>query len=84
MMSRLAKKDGFTVEKSVWIPLQKYVDTLVSDPYFGNGRFIRTFWQDVKQCHIMNFAKHPELENKRYVIDLEDMEQAIAGQQRKQ
>ena len=32
----------------------------------------------------MNFAKHPELENKRYVIDLEDMEQAIAGQQRKQ
>ena len=84
MMSRLAKKDGFTVEKSVWIPLQKYVDTLVSDPYFGNGRFIRTFWQDVKQCHIMNFANHPELENKRYVIDLEDMEQAIAGQQRKQ
>lgn len=81
MMSRLAKKDGFIVEKKVWIPLQQYVNTLVDDPYFGNGRFIRTFWQKVKQCHIMNFAKHPEAKERQYLIDLQDVQQAIVEHQ---
>lgn len=73
MMQRFAKNDKFTVEKAVWLPLQRYLKTRLDEPHFGNGRFIRSFWQAVKQSHIMNYARMND-ESKKYVISLEDVE----------
>lgn len=74
MMNRLAKTDGFDIEKSVWVPLQRYVKTRLSDPHFGNARFIRSFWQAVKQSHIVNFSEGIYDEDMKFVITLQDVE----------
>ena len=77
MMNRLAKKDKFTVEKDVWIPVQRYLKTRVVEPHFGNGRFIRSFWQEVKKQHIVNFSKGGD-ESQKFVISLGDVEPVFA------
>ena len=74
MMNRLARQDGFTVEKPVWVPLQQYLKTKVVEPHFGNARFIRSFWQSVKQQHILNFADGKCGDDKKFVIGLQDVE----------
>lgn len=74
MMNRLAKTDGFTVEKDVWVPVQKYVQTRVTDEHFGNARFIRSFWQSVKQAHIVNFSDGMYDESMKFVITKQDIE----------
>lgn len=78
MMNRLAKTDKFEVEKEVWISLQQYIKTRVSEPHFGNARFIRSFWQAVKQSHIMNYSAGKYTEDKKYVITLQDVKPVFA------
>lgn len=73
MMKRLAKKDGFTVENYVWHDLQVYLKTRVNEPHFGNARFIRSFWEETKKQHIMNYSKGDYSEDFKYVITLDDI-----------
>ncbi len=73
MMNHLARTDGFTVEKPVWLPLQKYVQSRVREPHFGNARFIRSFWQAVKKSHIVNFSNGKYDDSKKFVITLDDV-----------
>lgn len=79
MMKNLAKKDHFKIEKDVWIPLQKYLKEKMQEPYFGNARFIRSFFERVKKQHIVNFARGDYGEDKKYVITLADVEAVMAS-----
>lgn len=83
MMQSLARKDKFTIARDVWIPLQQYLQTKVDDPYFGNGRFIRNLWQDVKQAHIMAFSEQQYSEDQRYFITKADCELGIRSCEQK-
>lgn len=74
MMQRIAKSQKFTVEKDVWKPLQLYLKTQVSDPKFGNGRYIRQLFEEIKKQHITNFANGVYGEDRKYVITLQDVE----------
>ena len=74
MMQGLAKKDKFKIEKEVWIPLQRYLKTRLDEPHFGNARFIRSFWGEVKNEHIMNYAAKKYEKDHKYVITLADVE----------
>ena len=78
MMQSLAKRDHFKVEKEVWIPLQRYLKKRIPEPRFGNARFIRSFWEEVKSQHIMNIADGKCPKERKYVIDLNDVEPLFA------
>lgn len=80
MMKRLAKTAGFKVDSSVWIPLQEYLRERRKDPYFGNGRYIRSFFEECKQVHIVNYSKGVWSESEKFVIGKEDVLQTIAMQ----
>ena len=74
MYKTVARTNKFTVEKDVWIPLQQYFKQKIVDPHFGNGRFVRQFFEDSKKLHIVNYAKHVYDDDKKYVITLNDVE----------
>lgn len=74
MMQRVAKDNNFKVDSDVWLPLQKYFKTKISDPHFGNGRYVRQFFEAAKKEHIVNFAKKKYGDDKKYTITLEDVE----------
>lgn len=78
MMKSLAKKDGFKVEKDVWHDLQVYLKTRVSEPHFGNARFIRSFWEETKKQHILNYSKGNYLEDYKFIITLDDINAVCA------
>lgn len=77
MMGRLSHKDKFKVEKEVWRPLQLYLRTRVIEPHFGNARFIRSFWEETKKQHIMNFASGKYDESYRYLITMQDVQDVM-------
>lgn len=74
MMRGVAKAAGFTVERDVWVPLQRWFKTQVVNPKFGNGRFVRQFFESAKKQHIVNFSKGLYGDDKKYVIALPDVE----------
>lgn len=80
MMRGVAKANGFTVEKDVWVPLQQYFRTQVSNPKFGNGRFVRQFFESAKKSHIVNFSKGMYGDEKKYVLTLADVTPCFGGQ----
>ena len=73
MFRNIAKTEGFTVESGVWVPMQRYFKTKVVDPKFGNGRFIRQFFEDMKKQHILNFADGKYDSSLKYVFTLDDL-----------
>lgn len=78
MMKALAKKDGFIVDKEVWHDLQVYLKTRIAEPHFGNARFIRSFWEETKKQHILNYSKGDYSEDFKYVITLNDIHAVCA------
>lgn len=74
MFKNVAKQHHFRVDKDVWVPFQRFLKTEVLDPTFSNGRYIRSFFENVKKSHIMNYAKKMYGEDKKYVITLQDIE----------
>lgn len=80
MMKNVAKANGFTVDKSVWVPLQRYFKTQVENPKFGNGRFVRQFFEAAKKNHIMNYSNGAVAEEKKYEIQLSDVEPLFTQQ----
>lgn len=83
MLQRIARKEQFGFDIDVWLPLQKYFQTCLNDPYFGNGRFVRSLWQDIKQAHIMRFTSQQLDNSERYQISLADCQQGIAQKEAK-
>lgn len=77
MMQRIAKSQRFKVDKNVWKPLQLYLQTQVNDPHFGNGRFIRAFFESAKKAHIMRFANGEYDVASKFLITLNDVQDAI-------
>lgn len=74
MMRLLARKDGFKVERDAWIPIQKAIrDAQMNDDHFGNARFIRSYWESLKQAHIFAFAQGKHAESERYTITASDV-----------
>lgn len=80
MMQSVARHQNppFKVEKAVWKPLQLYLAKQVESPVFGNGRFIRSLFEECKKTHIMNFASGQYPEEKKYVITLADVQPHIS------
>ena len=74
MFKRVAKDDKFTVAGDVWIPLQRYFKTQRENPKFGNGRFVRQFFEAAKKQHIVNYSKSGYGEDKKFEIQLADVE----------
>lgn len=78
MFRNVAKDNGFRVASDVWVPMQRYFKTQVADPLFGNGRFVRQFFEEVKKSHIMNYANGMYDENDKFVIQLDDVRPLFA------
>lgn len=83
MLQKMARKEQFTFTKDVWIPVQKYFQECLQDPYFGNGRFVRSLWQDIKQAHVVRFVENHLDESQKYVITLDDCLQGIENKNMK-
>lgn len=79
MFKNVARRNKFKVERDVWVPFQRYLQTQVSNPKFSNGRFVRSFFEKAKKSHIMNYAQKMYDEDKKYVITLQDMEPLFAN-----
>ena len=79
MMKNIAKDKGFRVDKNVWLPVQAYFRDQRQNPKFGNGRFVRQFFEECKKSHIMNFSKGKYGDEKKYVITLEDVQPLIGS-----
>ena len=77
MFRNVAKNEGFTVVKDVWVPMQRYFKDKVADPKFGNGRFIRQFFESMKKQHILNFADGMYSADEKYVFTLDDLKSVI-------
>ena len=77
MMNRLAKKQKFKVNSDVWVPFQQYLKVKREEPTFGNARFIRQFFEDCKNQHILNFSKGMYGPEKKYVITLQDVKPLV-------
>lgn len=80
MFRNVAAASNFTVDKAVWIPLQRYFKTQLDNPKFGNGRFVRQLFEDVKKAHIMNFVNEALDESQRFVIQLNDVQDVISSE----
>lgn len=81
MFRNVAKSNGFTVQQDVWVPMQRYFKTKVDDPRFGNGRFVRQFFEAVKKSHIMNYAAGMYPESDKFLIYLQDVEPLFTEQE---
>lgn len=81
MFRSVAKAGGFTVEKDVWVPLQQYFKTQVSDPKFGNGRFVRQFFEAAKKSHIVNFSNGAYGDDKKYVLTVADAQACFGAEE---
>lgn len=79
MFRTIAKGAGFSVSGDVWIPLQQYFKTQLMNPKFGNGRFVRQFFDAVRKVHIMNYAAGAYDEAMKFAIQLQDVEDSIAA-----
>lgn len=77
MFRNVAKKKGFKVDKEVWLPLQAYFKEQRQNPKFGNGRFVRQFFEEAKKVHIVNYSKNLYDESLKYTIMLSDIEELI-------
>lgn len=78
MLNHNAKSKGFKVDQEVWLPLQKYLKPLLTDPHFGNARFMRQFFEECRKIHIMNYSNGMYPETEKFVIKLADMEPLFA------
>lgn len=78
MFRSVAKSKGFKVDKDVWVPLQMYFKEQRQDPKFGNGRFVRQFFEEVKKAHIVNYSNKMYNDSLKYVIMLPDVEFVIS------
>lgn len=81
MFRTVAKSAGFTVDNAVWVPMQRYFKTQVENPRFGNGRFVRQFFEEAKKVHIMNYADGKYAEDAKFVIQLADVEPLFVNDQ---
>lgn len=79
MLRNVGKSKGFRFEKDVWIPVQKFFKTQLANPKFGNGRFVRQFFEECRKAHIMNYSSGVYGEELKFVITLRDIEPLIAG-----
>ena len=79
MMQKLAKEQKFKVDQDVWKPLQRWLAVQVKDPHFGNGRFIRQFWESCKKVHIMNYADGLYDQEGKFVIYLKDVQDVMTA-----
>lgn len=77
MLKHVGNKNGFKFEKEVWKPVQIYFKGLVQNPKFGNGRFVRQFFESCKKQHISNYATGMYSEDKKLVITLQDIQSLI-------
>lgn len=77
MLKNVGNKNGFKFEKDVWKPVQLYFKGLVQDPKFGNGRFVRQFFESCKKQHISNYAAGMYSEDKKHMITLQDIQDII-------
>ena len=74
MLQNVGRHNGFKFEKEVWLPIQQYFKIQEQDPKFGNGRFVRQFFESCKKAHITNYANGNYDESKKYVITLQDVQ----------
>lgn len=84
MMNRLAVKQKFRIEKNVWKPLQQWLGEQAKNPRFGNGRFVRQFWEQCKKCHIMAYSERKYDQTLKFVITLDDVQTAMVNMEASQ
>lgn len=82
MLRNVGKSKGFKFEKDVWLPVQAFFRDQLTNPKFGNGRFVRQFFEDLKKTHIMNYSSGAYDESKKFVITVQDVENLIYGSSR--
>lgn len=75
MLKSVAADAGFEVEREAWIPIQRYFKQQLMDPKFGNGRFVRQFFEELKKVHIMRYADGHCREDQKYRLLLEDFKE---------
>ena len=81
MLQGVAGDAGFTVERDAWIPIQRYFKQQLMDPKFGNGRFVRQFFEELKKVHIMRYADGHCREDQKYVLLLEDFKEFMGPEE---
>lgn len=81
MLQNVGKNNGFKFEKDLWVPVQQYFKTQVQNPKFGNGRFVRQFFENCKKAHITNYANGLYDESKKYMITLTDVQGLLRDDQ---
>ena len=74
IMQLYVKRDKFSVEKNAWIPIQQHIKTIKeSSDNFGNARFARSYWEELKKAHILNVSEGKYDAKDKYVIKVEDV-----------
>ena len=81
MLKVVAADAGFEVEREAWIPIQRYFKQQLMDPKFGNGRFVRQFFEELKKVHIMRYANHHCREDQKYKLLLEDFKEFMGPEE---
>ena len=73
ILQRVATAQKFKIEKECWMPLLKYFNVKKKEKYFGNGRFARSLFEDIKKKHIVNYSSGKIPKEKKYTITIEDL-----------
>ena len=74
IMQLYVKRDKFSVEKNAWIPIQQHIKVAKeSSDNFGNARFARSYWEELKKAHILNVSEGKYDAKDKYVIKVEDV-----------
>lgn len=79
MLQNVGRNNGFKFEKEIWLPVQQYFKTQIRNPKFGNGRFVRQFFESCKKAHITNYANGMYDESKKYVVTLQDVQPLLVN-----
>lgn len=74
ILQAYAKADGFRIERDAWAPIQRHMRDaqLEAGEHFGNARFVRSYWGEIKQAHIMAFSQGEYDEGRRWIISARD------------
>ena len=78
MLKRIAMEQKFRIKKECFTILLPWFNDESKNPRFGNGRFIRQFFEILKKAHIMNYASGSYDEKYKFIITEKDCEDAIS------
>lgn len=75
IMQMYAKRDKFNVETEAWRPIQLHIKVAKEGAdNFGNARFARSYWEELKKAHILNVSEGKYDDKDKFVIKVADVE----------